>query len=94
MSYSRFHQIEGIVQRAVQKFDYLERVEVRSDGAEVVWRDAWKEDCVSLHCNHAWVERLNRGMRVTAMLMSVDSEGCSWPWFWQAPDRETLVWKG
>lgn len=85
---SRFHQIEGIVRRAVQVCPCLERVEVLSDSADAQWRDGYISEG-----NDLWIARLNRGIRVRAKLMWVDSLGTSWPWFWQANDSRVLTWR-
>lgn len=90
---SRFHQIEGIVKKAVQTCDKLERVEVRSDVASVAWRDALQTKALSDNTNHLWIARLNKGIRMRAKLKAVDSLGLSWPWFWQAPERKRLTWR-
>jgi hypothetical protein len=93
VSESRFHQIESIIKKAVQTCGKLERVEVTSDIASVAWRDARQKKGVLENANHLWVGRLNKGIRIRAKLMVVDSLGLSWPWFWQALERDTLAWK-
>jgi hypothetical protein len=89
---SRFHQIEGMVKKAVQTCKQLQRVEVTSDIASVAWRDAREMKDVSEGDNHRWIAKLNQGMCIRAKLMVVDSLGLSLPWFWQAPERKTLAW--
>lgn len=88
----RFHQIEGIARKAVESCKQLERLEVTSDSASAAWRDVPEKKGASGDTNYRWVARLNRGTGITAKLMVVDSLGLSWPWFWQAPDREALAW--
>jgi hypothetical protein len=90
---SRFHQIEGIIKKAVQTCDKLERVEVISDVASVAWRDAMETKLISENTNHLWIGRPNKGMHIKAKLKVVDSLGLSWPWFWKAPKRKTLTWR-
>lgn len=90
---SRFHQIEGIVTKAVQTCDKLERVEVISDVASVTWRDALETKFFPENTNHLWIARLNKGMRIKAKLKVVDSLGLSWPWFWEAPKQKKLTWR-
>jgi hypothetical protein len=84
---TRIHQIEGMVKKAVETCERLQRVEVRSDNASA--QHASEEISEG---NEKWVARLNQGMRLRAKLMEVDSNLMSWHWFWQAPELKTLTW--
>jgi hypothetical protein len=90
---SRFYQIEGIIKKAVQTCDKLERVEIISNVTSIAWRDAMETKLISENANYLWIARLNKGMRIKAKLKVIDSLGLSWPWFWEAPKRKTLTWR-
>jgi hypothetical protein len=89
ISPTAFHQIEGMITEALKHHRHLERIEVRSDVADWMWRLVGGAE---QNRNQRWIGRINAGTGVAGKLTRASTYGGEQCWFWQAGVEETLGW--